>query len=154
MTLCVTLNFKICGCNPMVLYPASRGYIFAVWAGMQKVASADTVQFSIMHAWNSWHDLPAKLTVRSVVKWSEVCRNKKLRQLWSATQDSCSALNRSRTGKNPVFLSLFIQISGRIWKVVSRGYLLYDSSHSENVAFAHRVMLLPFKWNLFNRTFA
>ena len=28
----VTLNFKICGCNPMVQ---------AVWAGMQRVVSAD-----------------------------------------------------------------------------------------------------------------
>ena len=25
------------------VYPASRGYIFAVWAGVQKVASADNI---------------------------------------------------------------------------------------------------------------
>ena len=30
---------------------------------------------------------------------------KKLRQLWSATQDSRNPLNRSRTGKNPVFFT-------------------------------------------------
>ena len=52
-------------------------------------------------------------------------------------QDSRNALNRSRTGKNQIF---FVQISGRIWTVVSRGYFLHDSSHSENVASARRVL--------------
>ena len=52
-------------------------------------------------------------------------------------QDSRNALNRSRTGKNPF---LFVQISGQIWTVVSRGYFLHDSSHSENVASARRVL--------------
>ena len=31
------------------------------------------------------------------------------------------------------FLNLFVQISGRIWTVISRGYFLHDSSHSKNV---------------------
>ena len=52
-------------------------------------------------------------------------------------QDSHNALNWSRTGKNPF---LFVQISGRIWTVVGRGYFLHDSSHSENVASARRVL--------------
>ena len=39
------------------------------------------------------------------------------------------------------FLNLFVQISGRIWTVVGRGYFLHASSHSENVASACRVRL-------------
>ena len=50
---------------------------------------------------------------------------------------SRNALNRSRTEKNPF---LFVQISGQIWTVVSRGYFLHDSSHGENVASARRVL--------------
>ena len=65
-------------------------------------------------------------------------RIKKLGQLWSATQDSRNALNRSRTGENP-FFNLFVQISGQIWTVVGRGYFSLYSSRSENVASARRV---------------
>ena len=60
---------------------------------------------------------------------------KKMRQLWSATQDSHNALNR----KKPGFFYLFVQISGRIWTVVGRGYFSHDSSHSENIAPARKV---------------
>ena len=37
------------------------------------------------------------------------------------------------------FLNLFVQISGRIWTVVGRGYFSHDSSHSENEASVRRV---------------
>ena len=43
--------------------------------------------------------------------------------------------------KKPFFFNLLVQISGRIWTVVGSGYFLLDSSHSENVASAHRVLL-------------
>ena len=59
----------------------------------------------------------------------------------SLTQDSRNALNRSRTRKNP-FFNLFVQISGRIWTVVGRGYFSHASSYRENVASAHRVLSL------------
>ena len=89
-----------------------------------------------------WHKFSrAKLIVRSVVKWRKFQPKKTLQQLWSAsTQDSRKALNQWRTGKN-LFFNLFVQISGQIWTVVSRGYFLHESSHSENVASARRVEL-------------
>ena len=49
-------------------YPASRGYIFAVWAVLRKVASAR----------NSSLDSQAKLIVSSVVKWRESRENKEI----------------------------------------------------------------------------
>ena len=49
-------------------YPASRGYIFAVWAVLRKVASAR----------NSSLDSQAKLIVSSVVKWRESRGNKEI----------------------------------------------------------------------------
>ena len=119
--------------------PASRGYIFAGWAGVRRVASADNCSI--------FYRACAKLVMRFVskIKSSGLSSNgasfagiKKLRQLWSATQDSRNALNRSRTGKTR-FFSLFVQISGRIWTVVGRGYFSHASSHSENVASARRV---------------
>ena len=74
-----------------------------------------TVQFSIEHARNSSRDSQAKLIVRSDVKWREFRGNKKIAttliRCARLTQDSRSALNRSRTGKNPVFkiyLSRFV----------------------------------------------
>ena len=68
---------------------------------------------------------------------------KKLWQLWSAKQDShktraiCSKPVKNR--KKPGFFNLFVQISGWIWTVVSRGYFSHDSSNSESVASAYRV---------------
>ena len=47
------------GCQFKV-YPASRGYIFAVWAGVRKVASADNRSIlTIVHAKNSSRDSQA-----------------------------------------------------------------------------------------------
>ena len=37
----------------------------------------------------------------SIVNWRKFRGNKKLRQLWSATQDSSNPLNQIKTGKNP-----------------------------------------------------
>ena len=91
-------------------YPASIGYIYAVWAVVRKKSNLcwQPFNFSIMHASNSSHDSQAKFTVRSVIKCHKFRRNKKLRQLWSAlprhSQDSHNALNRSRTGKYLFFL--------------------------------------------------
>ena len=49
-----------------------------VSAVVRKVASATTVQFSIVHARNSSRDSQAKLIIRSVVKWREFRGNKKI----------------------------------------------------------------------------
>ena len=73
-------------------YPASRGYIFAVWVGVRKVASADNRSIFYCACMKLSGHLQAKLIVRSVVKWCEFCRNKILWQLWSATQDSSNTL--------------------------------------------------------------
>ena len=91
-------------------YPMSRGYIFAVWAVMEKVASADNRSI--------FYQACAKFVRRFTSKINhQVCPHgqmawvsedkKKLRQLrrqlWADTQDSLNALNQSRTGKNPFF---------------------------------------------------
>ena len=41
--------------------------------------------------------------------------------------------------KKPGFFNLFVQISGRIWTVVGRGYFSHAISYRENVASARRV---------------
>ena len=51
------------------------------------------------------------------------------------TQCSKPAKNK----KKPIIFNLFVQISGRIWTVVGRGYFSHTSSYRENVAFARRV---------------
>ena len=103
----------------------------------QMVPLPTTIQFSIVHAWNSSRDSQEKLIVRSVVKWCKFCKNKKIVTTLICcarlTQDSCNALNWSRMGKTTGFFNLFIHISGWIWMVVGRGYFSHDSSHSENV---------------------
>ena len=86
-------------------YPASRGYIFAVWAVLRKVASADN------------HSILYRACEKFVTRFAS--KNRK---------------------KNP-FFNLFIQISGRIWTVVGRGYFSHASSHSKNVPSARRVII-------------
>ena len=87
-----------------VAYPTSRGYIFAVWAGMRKVASAEDRSI--------FYRACAKFVTRFASKINRHCLSsngasfagiKKLRQLWSATQESRNALNRLRAGKKTVF---------------------------------------------------
>ena len=124
-------------------YPASRGYIFTGWAGVQKVASADNCSIFYCVCTKFVIAIRKQIIVRCVVKWHEFHWNKKIATTlicWARlTQDSCNALNQSRTEKKPGFFNLFVQISGQIWTVVSRGYFSHDSSNSENVASAHRV---------------
>ena len=128
-------------------YPASRGYIFAVWAGMRKVASAEDRSI--------FYRACAKFVTRFASKINRHCLSsngasfagiRKLPQLWSATQESRNVLNRLRTGKKTVFFNLFVQISGRIWAVVGRGYFSHDSSHRGNVASARRVEVALVVW--------
>ena len=45
-----------------------------------------------------------------------------------------------------VFFQLFVQISGRIWAVVGRGYFSHDNSHRGNVASARRVEVALVVW--------
>ena len=62
-------------------------------------------------------------------------------------------LKTSQEQEKNLFLNFFVQFSGRIWTVIGKGYFSHDRSHSRNVASAHRVMVLPFKWNLFKQNF-
>ena len=136
MILWLLSFWEQCNC-----YPASRGYIFAVWAGVQKVASADNRSI--------FYRACAKFVTRFASKIlssglssnaASFAERKKLRQLRSATQNSRNGLNRSRTGKKPVFLiysSRFLDGFERLQ--VGRGYFSHDSSHSEIVASARRV---------------
>ena len=131
--------------RPLVpLYPARRGYNFAVWAGVRKVASAENRSIFYRACAKFVTRSQAKLIFRSVVKGREFRGNKKMGQLWSATQDSRNALNRSRTGKKTPFFNLFVQISPDGFELLSveatfRTTILGDSSNSENVASARRV---------------
>ena len=97
-----------------------------------------TVQFSIVHVRNSSRYSQAKLIVRFVVKWREFRGNKKLRQLWSATQDSRKCSKPVENRKNP-FFNLFVQIFGRIWAIVGRGY------------FSHAMQITQRKCSLFSQ---
>ena len=87
-----------------VAYPASRGYIFALWAGVRKVASAEDRSI--------FYRACAKFVTRFASKinrhflssnGASFAGIRKLPQLWSATQESRNALNRLRTGKKTVF---------------------------------------------------
>ena len=99
MILWLLSFWEQCNC-----YPAGRGCIFAVWAGVRKVASADNRSI--------FYRACAKFVTRFASKIlssglssnaATFAERKKLRQLWSATQDSRNGLNRSRTGKKPFF---------------------------------------------------
>ena len=105
-----------------------------------------------MHAGNSSCDSQAKLIIRPVVKWHKFCGNQKIATTLICyirlMQDSRNALNLSRTVKTH-FLNLFIQISGWIWTVVSRGYFSYNSSTAKMWPLLVRVGLnqnLKKKW--------
>ena len=99
-----------------------------------------TVQFSLVHARNSSCNAWWKLIVTSVVKigmsftemknWDNSVLLRKTRAI--VTQCSKPVKNR----KKPNFWNLFVQVSGLIWTVVSRGYLSHTSSQRENVASA------------------
>ena len=127
-----------------VIYPTSRGYIFAEWAVVQWVASADnsSILFSMVHAQNSSSDSQAQLIVRSVVEWCKSGGNKKIVNtlICYARLTQCSKPVENR--KKTCFFNLLVQTSGRIWTVVGRGYFLHDSSHSKNVASARRVFVI------------
>ena len=125
-------------------YPASRGYIFTGWAGMQKVASADNSSIFFNCAYAKFI-----ITIRKQINRKACCQMARVSLEFKNCDNSdllskahtrlmqCSkpVKNRKKTG----FFNLFIQISGRIWTVVSRGYFSHDSSNSENVASADRV---------------
>ena len=85
------------------MYPASRGYIFAVEAGMQKVASADNRSIFYRACAKFVTQFASKI-VRSVIKWREFHGNKKIALTLICyarfTQYSKPVKNR----KKPVFL--------------------------------------------------
>ena len=93
-------------------YPASRGYIFAVWAGVWKVASADNRSI--------FYRACAKFVTRFASKINrQVCHQMAgIKQMYVTTlicyerlmQDSRNSLTLSRTGRNP-FFNLFVQNS-------------------------------------------
>ena len=129
-----------------VAYPASRGYIFAVWAGMRKVASAEDRSIFYRECAKFVTRFASKINRHFLSSnGASFAGIRKLPQLWSATQESRNVLNRLRTGKKP-FFQLFVQISGRIWAVVGRGYFSNDNSHRGNVASARRVEVALVVW--------
>ena len=93
-----------------------------------------------MQARNSSRHSQAKWIVRSVVIWREFRGGEKIATTLICyarlTQYSKPVENR----KNPVFIIYSSRFSGRNWTVVCRGYFSHDSSHSENVASARRVL--------------
>ena len=87
----------------------SRGYIFAVWAGVRKVASADNRSIFYRACAKFITRFASKINrqqapvVRSVVKWREFRGNNKiaLTLICYAKLTQCSKLVKNR--KNPVF---------------------------------------------------
>ena len=120
MILWLLSVWEQCNC-----YPATRAYIFAVWAGVRKVASTDNRSI-FYRACAKFVTLFASKILSSGLSSNAAsfAERKKLRQLWSATQGSRNGLNRSRQEKNR-FFNLFVQISGRIWTVASLQRLLF-----------------------------
>ena len=91
-------------------YPASRGRdIFAEWAGVRTVASADNRSIFYRECAKFVTRLARKINPQVCRQMTRVSRElKKMRQLLSATYarltlDSRNALNRSRTGKTCFF---------------------------------------------------
>ena len=117
-------------------YPVSRNSTFCCvnWR-VRKEASADNRSI--------FYRACAKFIMQFVSKINrQVCHgNKKIATTLVCyarlTQDSCSKPVKNR--KKPVF-NLFIQISGQIWMVITRGYFSHNSSHSKNVASARWVL--------------
>ena len=99
MILWLLSFWEQCNC-----YPASRGYIFAVWAGVRKVASTDNRSI-FYRVCAKFVTLFASKILSSGLSSNAAsfAEGKKLRQLWCATQGSLNGLNRSRTGKKPLF---------------------------------------------------
>ena len=101
-------DFKVFpGRIPPDPYPASRGYIFAVWSVVRKVTSADnrSIFYHACAKFVTWFASKINHQGSSGLS-SNVASStgiKILQQLWSATQDSRNALNWSRTGKNLFF---------------------------------------------------
>ena len=127
--------------------PESRGYIFAVWAGVRKVASADYRSIFYRACAKFATRFASKINLHGLSSnGASFAGIKKLRQLWCATQESRNALNRLRAGKKTVFFNIFVQISGQIWAVVGKGYFSHHSSHLENVASARRVEVALIVW--------
>ena len=60
MGLADVLHFRFGVAALVARYPSSRGYIFAVRAGVRKVASADNRSICIAHARNLLRDSQAK----------------------------------------------------------------------------------------------
>ena len=132
-------------------YLASRGCIFTVWAGVRKVASADNRSNYIVHAWNSSRNSQAKLIIRSVIKWHKFCGIKKNCDNSDLLCQTHTMLKTGQEQEKTRFFDLFVQISGRIWMVVGRGYFSHDSSRSENVESARRVVsgsISMFDWGV------
>ena len=126
--------------NPAGNYPASRGYTFAVLAGVQKVASADnrSIFYRACMKFITW--FVGKINHQVYCQMAWFCGNKKIATtlICYARLSQCSKPVKNR--KKPIFLNLFVQISGLIWTVVGRGYFSHTCSHSKSVTSADRVM--------------
>ena len=110
---------------------------------MRKVASVDnrSIFYRACAKFVSWfvskiHCEVCRQMAR-VSREKKNCDNSDLLRTTHARLTQCSKLVRNR--KKNHFSNLFVQISGRIWTVVSKGYFSHASSHSENVASARRV---------------
>jgi len=76
-------------------YPASRGQIFAVWAGVRKVASADNRSIFYRACPNIRHAIRPKINCHGLSSnGASFAGIKKLPQLWSATQNSPNTQKR------------------------------------------------------------
>ena len=122
-------------------YPASRGYIFAVWAVMGKVASAKN-RSNPSRNLDSWINFKKRVFFLFLAGLNHcvnlawvLCHRSELTQFFY----SCKTrhLTTDLTIDFPYKLhDKFCTCTIENWTVVSRGYFSHASSHRENVAFA------------------
>ena len=128
-------------------YPESRGYICAVWAGVQKVASADHRSIFYRACAKFVTRFESKINLHGLSSnGASFAGLKKITTTLICyariTQCSKPVNNWKKTG----FFNIFVQIPGQIWAIVGRGYFSHDSSHRENVSSARRVEVALIVW--------
>ena len=99
-----------------VAYPASRGYIFAVWAGVRKVASAEDRSIFYRACAKFVTRFASKINRHCpVVKWREFCGNKKVATTLICYTRITQCLKPVKNRKKNRFFNIFVQTSWRIW---------------------------------------
>ena len=126
-------------------YPASRGYIFALWAGVRKVASTDNRSIFYHTCAKFVTRFASKINRQACSQMARVS-GKELRQVWSTAQYSRKTLARLMQCSKPVKnrkKTVFLFIRPDFWTDLNgcRQRLLFARQliHRKCIASARRV---------------